>query len=217
LKADVIRGKSSRTTTTAIVQFGSTSNLTMADAVKRVVVWKNLPLDGTDYCALWHTAEGWALKGTVIGVLKDRRPMLASYEIYCDENWLTHRVEIKRAIGSDVKTLSLTAESRGVWSSEGREFREVHGCDDVDLAVTPATNTLPIRRLNLPVGASESLTAAWVKFPELTVQPLPQRYTRTAKETYSYESNTGFSAEIVVDDLGLVTHYPGGWERIGMR
>lgn len=27
-------------------------------------------------------------------------------------------------------------------------------------------------------------------------------------------SNTGFSAEIVVDDLGLVNTYPGGWERI---
>jgi len=34
------------------------------------------------------------------------------------------------------------------------------------------------------------------------------------EDTYLYESNTGFSAEIVVDDLGLVTAYPGGWERI---
>ena len=34
------------------------------------------------------------------------------------------------------------------------------------------------------------------------------------KNTYRYESNTGFSAEIVVDDLGLVASYPGGWERI---
>jgi hypothetical protein len=38
---------------------------------------------------------------------------------------------------------------------------------------------------------------------------------RVAQNTYRYESNTGFSAEIVVDDLGLVTAYPGGWERIG--
>jgi hypothetical protein len=52
-------------------------------------------------------------------------------------------------------------------------------------------------------------------FPELTVQPLSQRYTRLGKDTYRYASNTGFSAEIVVDDLGLVTTYHGGWERIG--
>jgi hypothetical protein len=187
----------------------------MADVLKRAVVWKNLLLDGTDYCALWHTAEGWLLKGTVVGVLKDQRPMLASYEIYCDENWLTHRMQVERRIGSDVKDLSLSVESRGVWRSSGQELRDVRGCDDVDLALTPATNRLPIRRLHLQIGSSESVIAAWVKFPELTVQPLSQRYTRLSKDTYRYESNTGFSAEIVVDDLGLVTAYPGGWERIG--
>ena len=188
----------------------------MTGDLKQVVVWKNLLLNGGDYCALWHTAEGWLLKGTAVGVLKDQRPMLASYEIQCDENWLTHRVEIERTIGSDVKTLSLRVESRGVWRCSGQELRGVRGCDDVDLAVTPATNTLPIRRLNLQVGGSESVIAAWVKFPELTVQPLSQRYTRLREDTYRYESNTGFSAEIVVDDLGLVTTYPGGWERIGL-
>jgi hypothetical protein len=187
----------------------------MADDLKRAVVWNNLLIDGRDYCGLWHTAEGWLLKGTVVGVLKDQRPILASYEIHCDENWLTHRVEVERTIGSDMKTLSLSVESRSVWRSSGQELREIRGCDDVDLAVTPATNTLPIRRLDLGIGKSESVVAAWVKFPELTVQPLSQRYTRLDQNTYRYASNTGFSAEIVVDDLGLVTAYPGGWKRIG--
>lgn len=186
----------------------------MADHLKRVVVWKNLLLDGRDYCALWRTAEGWLLKGTVAGVLKDRRPILANYEIYCDENWLTHRVQVERRIGSDVKDLSLSVESRRVWRSSGQELRVVRACDDVDLALTPATNTLPIRRLNLQVGSSQSVIAAWVKFPDLTVKPLFQKYTRLSKDTYRYESDTGFSAEIAVDDLGLVTAYRGGWERI---
>ena len=197
------------------VQFDDHQNRTLANELKRVVVWKSLLIDGRDYCALWHTAEGWLLKGTVAGVLKDQRPMLASYEIHCDENWLSHRVQVERTIGSDVKTLSLSVESRGVWRSLEQELPTLHGCPDIDLAITPATNTLPIRRLDLGIGKSESVVAAWVKFPELTVQPLPQRYTRTARNTYRYESDTGFSAEIGVDDLGLVTTYPGGWERIG--
>lgn len=187
----------------------------LADDLKRVVVWKNLLLNGTDHCALLRTTEGWLLKGTAVGILKDQRPTLANYEIYCDENWLTHRVQVERRIGRDVKDLSLSVESRGVWRSSGQELRDVRGCDDVDLALTPATNTLPIRRLNLQIGSSESINAAWVKFPELTVQPLSQKYTRLSKDTYRYESNTGFSARITVDDFGLVTTYPGGWERIG--
>jgi uncharacterized protein len=186
----------------------------MTNDLKRVVVWRNLLLNGTDYCALWRTAEGWLLKGTVVGVLEDQRPVLATYDVHCDENWHTHRVQVERTIGGDAKTLSLTVESRGVWRSSGQELRDVHGCEDVDLALTPATNTLPIRRLNIPVGSSEQVVAAWVKFPDLTVHSLRQRYTRIAENTYRYESDTGFSAEIVVDDLGLITTYPSGWERI---
>jgi uncharacterized protein len=185
----------------------------MADDLKHVVVWKNLLLNGTDYCGLWYNAEGWLLKGTVAGVLEDHRPVLASYEVHCDGKWRTHRVQVQRTIGSDVKALSLSVESRGVWRSSGRELHGLHGCEDVDLALTPATNSLPIRRLDLRVGGTATVVAAWVKFPELTVQPLSQRYTRLAINTYHYES-TGFSAEIAVDDLGLVTAYPGGWERI---
>jgi uncharacterized protein len=141
--------------------------------------------------------------------------MLVNYEVFCDENWLTHRVQVERTIGTDTKSLRLTVESRDLWRRSGQQLPEIQGCEDVDLAVTPATNTLAIRHLNLQVGNLESVIAAWIKFPELTVQPLSQRYTRIAKDTYRYESDTGFSAEIVVDDLGLVTAYPNAWERIG--
>jgi hypothetical protein len=64
------------------------------------------------------------------------------------------------------------------------------------------------------MGSSESVAATWIKFPEYTVEPLSQRYTRTAENIYRYESDTGFSAEIKFDDLGLVVTYPGGGERI---
>jgi uncharacterized protein len=189
----------------------------MSDDLKRVVVWKNLLLNGTDYCGLSQTAEGWMLKGTVTGVLKDQRPVLANYEIHSDENWFTHRVQLECTIAGDVKTLSLGVESRGIWRNSGLELPALRSCDDVDLSLTPATNTLAIRRLKLDVGSSASLIAAWVKFPELTVEPLSERYTRINQNTYRYASNTGFSAEITVDDLGLVISYPGAWQRIGTK
>jgi uncharacterized protein len=186
----------------------------VADDLKQALVWKNLALDGRDYCGLWHVADGWMIKGNVVGVLKDQGPVQASYEIHADENWLTHRVHVERTIGSDVKTIDLNVESRGVWRRGRAELMGLRGCDDIDLALTPATNTLAIRRLNLEIGSSASLIAAWVKFPDLTVQPLSQRYTRLATDKYRYESNTGFSADLTVDKLGLVISYPGAWERM---
>jgi uncharacterized protein len=181
--------------------------------LRRAVTWKSLLINGTEYCSLWHSIEGWLLKGTVVGALKDQ-PMLANYEIYCDERWVTYRAELECTIGKDTKPLTLSVETHGVWRTSGQELPGLRGCTDIDLAITPATNTLPIRRLDLDIGSSELVVAAWVKFPELTVQPLSQRYTRLARDRYRYESESGFSVEISVDDLGLVTTYPGGWERI---
>jgi hypothetical protein len=187
----------------------------MPDDLQRIVVWKNLPLNGVEHCALWHTSEGWRLAGTVIGVLEDRRPILATFDIRCDQAWHTRAVHVERTIAADVLSVDLDIASPGMWRTSGRQLHELVGCDDIDLSITPATNTLPIRRLNLAVGSSQVVVAAWMRFPDLTLQPLSQRYTRLATDIYRYESDTGFSAELTVDDLGLVSHYSGAWERIG--
>jgi len=95
------------------------------------------------------------------------------------------------------------------------EIPSVAGCLDVDLAFTPATNFLPLRRLGLAVGESREMTAAWVRFPDLSVEPLAQRYTRLDEHRVRYESRGGaFTAELEVDELGLVVRYPPLWERV---
>lgn len=59
------------------------------------------------------------------------------------------------------------------------------------------------------------MTAVWVRFPELTIEPLPQRYTWLDERRYRYESAGGaFVAAIEVDELGLATEYEGGWRRV---
>jgi hypothetical protein len=97
------------------------------------------------------------------------------------------------------------------------EVLSVAGCLDVDLAFTPATNILPLRRLELAVGESREVTAAWVRFPDLSVEPLAQRYTRLDERRVRYESRGGaFTAELEVDELGLVVRYPPLWERVAV-
>ena len=53
---------------------------------------------------------------------------------------------------------------------DGAVTRGLKGCTDVDLECSPATNTLPIRRLRLAVEAREQVQAAWIRFPGLTVE-----------------------------------------------
>jgi uncharacterized protein len=91
---------------------------------------------------------------------------------------------------------------------------EFTGAIDVDLAMTPFTNTLPIRRLGLAVGASADIIVVYVTFPDLAVIADPQRYTRLAERTYRFESlDGGFVRNIEVDEHGLVVTYPGLFRR----
>jgi hypothetical protein len=45
------------------------------------------------------------------------------------------------------------------------------GCIEVDIELTPATNALPINRLNLAVGGSAEIQAAWIRLSTLAIFP----------------------------------------------
>jgi uncharacterized protein len=101
------------------------------------------------------------------------------------------------------------------WYENGRENHAINGAIDIDLGWSPSTNTLPIRRLGLEIGqASGEFPAAWVRFPDLSLQTLPQEYVRLADRQYRYSSRGGaFTANLLVDGHGLVVDYQGFWQR----
>ena len=80
-------------------------------------------------------------------------------------------------------------------------------------AFTPATNTLPIRRLGLDVGEEAEIHVAWPVWPDLTLQRTLQRYTRLAEDRYRYRQDE-FDAGLTVDRQGLVLEYEGLWRAI---
>lgn len=157
---------------------------------------------------------GWALRGTAVTEY-DGVPAEIRYRVVCDRDWRTRRVHVGAVHGDRKRSLRLRASGDGRWWSGDREVAEFAGCLDVDLAIGASTNTLPIRRLELPVGSAAEIDAAWVQFPGLDLERLPQRYTRLAEDRYRYESlDSDFSADLEVDDLGLVFRYQGWCERV---
>ena len=184
----------------------------------RTLLWRDLRQPGLEHFRLREDAAGARLTGAVVALV-DGAPLRVEYDVECTRTWATRAVRVAAWHGEERRRrrleLVVDAEHRW-WRQGGVEVAGVAGCVDVDLGVTPSTNTLPIRRLGLAVGESAEVTAAWVRFPELTVRPLAQRYTRTGERTYRYESGDGaFVANLEVDDRGLVVRYPPGWERVG--
>ncbi|NBD09906.1 MULTISPECIES: putative glycolipid-binding domain-containing protein [Corallococcus] len=180
----------------------------------QVVTWRRLESPGTEHCELWESAEGPLLAGTVV-LVSEGLPLLVRYTVACDPDWNTREARLSLHQGGTRRTLVLQVDDHQRWWRDGRELPELRGCVDVDLSVTPATNTLPVRRLGLEVGQARDVTAAWVRLPALSLERLEQRYTRLSTTRYRYESAGGaFVAEVDTDALGLVTHYPDGWERV---
>jgi uncharacterized protein YdeI (YjbR/CyaY-like superfamily) len=111
--------------------------------------------------------------------------------------------------------MRLDSDGAGNWTRDGEPQPHLEGAPDVDLGFTPATNTLPIRRLDLAVGESGRVRSAWLRFPELRLEPLDQTYTREAERVYRYLAQVDgepFTARLDTDELGRVLRYEGLWE-----
>ena len=177
----------------------------------RRVAWRRSDEVETDeHCTLTLRDSGLSLVGTVLGA-EGGLPVRTEYRILTDAAGLTSAVSVRDLRGFEQRTLALARDAKGNWTVDGATVRALKSCTDVDLGCSPATNTLPIRRLRLAVGASHTIRAAWVRFPELVVEKAAQTYTRLDEFTYRYASGT-FEAELTVDDDGLVAAY-AAWRR----
>lgn len=156
---------------------------------------------------------GWRLTGRVAGDLPDGRSYTIRYRVRCDEAWVTREATVELQLGGvEIRTMVAHDPTTGRWWRDGTVQPQLAGAVDVDLGFTPSTNTLPIRRLDLALGAAAPVRAAWLRFPELTLEPLEQVYRRVSAERYDYESGDGqFRAILSVDRHGLVTRYGDTW------
>lgn len=177
----------------------------------RRVAWRRTDeVLADEHCTLAVRGGGLSLIGTVLGS-EDGVPVRIEYRVLADGAGLTSAVHVRDLRGFEQRTLTLERSSKGAWTVAGAPAKGLKGCTDIDLGCSPSTNTLPIRRLPLAIGASATIQAAWVRFPELEVVKAAQTYTRLDEFTYRYASGD-FSAELTVDDDGLVATY-ADWQR----
>jgi hypothetical protein len=175
------------------------------------ILWRNEE-GGADRCTLEAGTAGFRLHGVAL-LAEDGAPVEARYAVGGDGFWRTRRVDVVVAWPDRLVELLLEADGAGGWTLDGRRLAAVEGCLDVDLAFTPATNTLPLRRVKLEVGEMIEVECAWLRFPELSVERALQRYERLTFDRYRFTSGS-FSAELGVDRNGLVLDYPGLWRAL---
>lgn len=123
------------------------------------------------------------------------------YTLTTDERGFTRHVAVHKG-----GTTVLTSDGLGRWWRGGRRDHSLDGCTDVDLEMTPATNTLPIRRARAAGLGELAVQAAWVRWPSLEIAPVTQRYVRLSERTWRYDTASG-PHDLDVDAHGVVRRY----------
>jgi hypothetical protein len=178
---------------------------------RRWVLWQGLIAPSMERFTLSVSADGFDFDGLLLQAHQDV-PYVARYTIRVDEAWRTRAVEVAIENGGR-NSISLEIDGAGHWTDNRKPLSDLDGCVDVDLEWSPSTNALPIRRLALLPGESKAVSAAWVRFPSLEVERLDQTYERLDDRRYRYKSGR-FTAELLVDDDGLVVQYGFNWKAV---
>jgi uncharacterized protein len=170
-------------------------------------------VESDEHCTLTLRDGGLSLVGTVLGA-DGGAPIREEYRVLADGTGMTTAAHVRELRGFEQRTLTLERDAKGNWTVDGAKARALKGCTDVDLGCSPSTNTLPIRRLRMAVGSTQTIKAALVQFPDLTVVKSAQTYTRVDEFAYRFKSGD-FEADLTVDDEGLVASY-ADWRRTGV-
>lgn len=178
------------------------------------VRWRPVEGEGIEHLTIAPFADGIRADSVLIGD-RSGTPYGVHYRIDCDQHWTVLSFTIQTTTGT---RLALRSDGHGHWrDDDGRALPEFDGCIDIDLAGTPFTNTLPIRRLGLTRAAGTArLTMLYVPFD--TFRPVRDGQHYTCLEDgrlYRYEAeDRSFRADLAVDADGLVLDYPTLFQRM---
>jgi len=167
---------------------------------------------GLEHLELRPEGDGFVASGIVIGS-NEAVHFGLRYRLLIDAGWHIRDALLETGAGARVR---LDSDGRGHWRRDGCDCASLDGCIDIDVEATPFTNTLPIRRLGLTTGEGRVVRLAYVLIPSLEVVPRSQRYTAVdAARLYRFESlERSFTADLPLDEDGLVGDYPGLFRRV---
>jgi hypothetical protein len=188
--------------------------------VERALLWTREDQPGAEWCRVRLDSERLEAAGIQLGAVPE--PYRLDYRVTTGPGFVTAEVEVSARGAGWSRRLLLRRAEDGPWSVDvtargettldppGGDASLLHGAYDCDLGSSPLFNTLPVRRLRLleRPGEQERLLAAWIRVPDLVVEPLPQRYSAHEAGRVAYESGT-FAAELSLDADGIVVRYPG--------
>jgi uncharacterized protein len=172
------------------------------------LLWTGREYYSLENCLVNTTSHGSEINSIIVGKYEEKIYRV-EYKIRTNSNWETVYAEVQSQ-HSDRKEKSIfEGDGKGNWFVDGQQAEQFDGCIDIDIPLTPFTNTLPINRLKLAQGDEQQIQVIYIDLLQRQITPVKQKYTRLSNTLYHYENvPNDFEAKIEVDELGFVVDYP---------
>lgn len=172
------------------------------------ILWTGREYYSLENCLVEITSSGVDINSVIVGKYESRIYRV-DYHIKTNTDWETQYVQITSRHSNREQYLRLHSDGGGNWIADGRRIGQFDGCIDVDIAVTPFTNSLPINRLRLNTQETKHIRVIYFDLLQQQIRPVEQFYKRIGDDKYHYENiPNDFEADITVDENGLVVDYP---------
>ncbi|RAJ35671.1 putative glycolipid-binding domain-containing protein [Pedobacter cryoconitis] len=177
------------------------------------LLWEGHHYKSVENCVVTIQEKGTEITAVVIGD-SGEKPFRLDYTIRTNQKWETVFFDIKSQFDDQRVELSFESDGKGNWTDHGKPLEEFKGCIDIDISLTPFTNTLPIRRLGSKLKTEQEIKVIYFDILKQRVRPNLQAYIALTDFCYQYRNiNNGYEALLTVDEQGLVVVYPSRFIR----
>ncbi len=172
------------------------------------LLWTGREYHSLENCLINETNSGVEIFSTIIGYYEEKIYKV-DYHIKTNARWETVFFKIISRHSNQQLTTSFDSDGKGNWTNAGKPLELFSGCIDIDIPLTPFTNTLPIRRLQLQPGETREIQVLYLDLLAEQINTVRQQYTCLSATEYHYENiPNDFDANIQVDGSGFVVDYP---------
>ncbi len=190
---------------------GSGGSSTAPD-LKTMVTWRGEGADRLEQVRLLVNGARIKAYGRIIAAATDAHEAFsASYELVTNDSGVTKRLSLHLVRASGETQMAITRDGEHNWlvqTTDGTQRSDFNGAEDIDLALSPMFNALPIRRHGLHRDGGEiDVPVVYLYLPSGNVEPATLHYTPTADGIDVVSPIV--TSSMTVDDNGFVIDYAG--------
>lgn len=177
------------------------------------LIWEGIEYNSVETCFIESTVQAVNIYSTIVGSYREKNYNLI-YRIKTNTAWETVSVDIDFRCNETEQIFTFESDAKGKWFSNGKQLDQFNGCIDVDIPLTPFTNTLPIKRLRMEEHSPQKIKVLYIDLLDNQITALNQLYEKRSVLLYHYENiPNDFEADIEVDENGFVLYYPSLFKR----